>query len=701
MYPLSPASNFFITFPSFLISTGVIVVCLISKKTLLSSIFVTVPSVMRLPREIRPEWQDDSFRTNDSAKKEINKNDIDENKNKDISESINKKDVSKEKIEDFKNENLEETSDIDVSSEMKVDQKENKKMSTKTEEFLLKNKNDKKQFYDNNTENKFTIFTLKEQFNQDKESFEQPKVSLEKRNKFIEQNNISTIKQGTGNIISELLKEVDKINENEIDEKLVDSKNREKEKETITKPYKKNIMRSNKKLKDKSNLTLTGQRVQNIKSEINETQKESRYGTLNFIKDFRKELERIIPSEMLWGGRLPNKKFSEILGQSKNHIRIVMRESRFKPNYQIALDFLDDYEKHLISKFSDNSENLITLIKKYQNSNDLPKSTKEHIYKYHPNIDLDYFKNINTKEKAYWLGFINADGSVYRPTKHQDFIRFGLSLSKKDEILIDKFAKAINFNLQYKKDYTKINKKTGKSYKMIKIEFANKRFTDHLKKYGVIPNKVGKINLPDLGNPELNLALLHGFYDGDGTAGTTRITSKSRKFLEQVKERYKIPFKIRELIDKDYVNYQISLGAKLFNKMMSNYRDSLLRKRKLFIVNKFKTHELSKDMLENLIWKMPSHIIARKFDLSQSTITRLYQKYGVKPPPTSYWVNKDYPDKEKEKTFQEFMKFLRDNSGRNNQYYYEHFPYNAPSTIRVWISRARKLLKKNLKNKSK
>ena len=63
------------------------------------------------------------------------------------------------------------------------------------------------------------------------------------------------------------------------------------------------------------------------------------------------------------------------------------------------------------------------------------------------NIEINYFKEINTKEKAYWLGFIYADGYI---TKDRDILRFGIEISKKDEILIDRICQAVGFNSDYK-----------------------------------------------------------------------------------------------------------------------------------------------------------------------------------------------------------------------------------------------------------
>jgi len=67
------------------------------------------------------------------------------------------------------------------------------------------------------------------------------------------------------------------------------------------------------------------------------------------------------------------------------------------------------------------------------------------IFRYHPNINLDHFKIIDTKEKAYWLSWLFADGWL---SKQSNSVRFGVSSDKKDELLIDRFATAIGFNLK-------------------------------------------------------------------------------------------------------------------------------------------------------------------------------------------------------------------------------------------------------------
>lgn len=51
-----------------------------------------------------------------------------------------------------------------------------------------------------------------------------------------------------------------------------------------------------------------------------------------------------------------------------------------------------------------------TVIKRVLTENQIPSNLDHHKYK----CDYDYFEVINSYEKAYWLGFLAADGCNYQ-----------------------------------------------------------------------------------------------------------------------------------------------------------------------------------------------------------------------------------------------------------------------------------------------
>lgn len=70
--------------------------------------------------------------------------------------------------------------------------------------------------------------------------------------------------------------------------------------------------------------------------------------------------------------------------------------------------------------------------------------------KYHPNLNVDYFENVNSKEKAYWLGYLYADGNISIDKRKRDTKYLILETTQKDEFLIDRFAQLLVLTLNTK-----------------------------------------------------------------------------------------------------------------------------------------------------------------------------------------------------------------------------------------------------------
>ena len=104
-------------------------------------------------------------------------------------------------------------------------------------------------------------------------------------------------------------------------------------------------------------------------------------------------------------------------------------------------------------------------------------------------VDYNYFDNINSPTKAYWLGYFLADATMreYRPNCYQFVFEI------KDHEMIDELINDINFKgkVYYKNNGIK------------RLIITNNSFCQSLMKHNIIPNKTGKEKYPNI-QKELN-----------------------------------------------------------------------------------------------------------------------------------------------------------------------------------------------------
>lgn len=304
-----------------------------------------------------------------------------------------------------------------------------------------------------------------------------------------------------------------------------------------------------------------------------------RYDTLSFINDLKRVLANYIPEKMLWRCKLTDEQLSIVLGQTKSHIKKKRDQINQNPNYIISIETLEEYKSQIYKNLCRVPREISELFNKYTSLNN-PKKSIYGIYRWHPCLKIDYFEYIDTKEKAYWLGWLFAEAWL---SKHGNNIRFGVELHKDDEKdLLDEFAKVIGFNLEHKEIEIR---REGELTDYVRIRFVNDEFANNLIKHGfIVGNQKSKsIELPKLASRELYLAFILGYYDGDGKVGSTVITSGSIKFIQQVKSYFEITYKIWQTKSEwDGIGYNIYLGMDLMREMLANYKDSLTRKRKYF-----------------------------------------------------------------------------------------------------------------------
>lgn len=122
----------------------------------------------------------------------------------------------------------------------------------------------------------------------------------------------------------------------------------------------------------------------------------------------------------------------------------------------------------------------------------------------------NYFENIDNDEKAYWLGFIAADGTIYHDCKNNSY-RLKISLQESDNDFLSKFLKSISANFGIKHKQTKLN---NKFYKYCEVAFTSKKMVLDLHKYLEF-RKTYNMYLPKI-NERYTRDFIRGFIDGDG-----------------------------------------------------------------------------------------------------------------------------------------------------------------------------------------
>ena len=149
------------------------------------------------------------------------------------------------------------------------------------------------------------------------------------------------------------------------------------------------------------------------------------------------------------------------------------------------------------------------------------RTCSEAARKYH--FDEQFFKTIDTQEKAYWLGFIYADGYVSSSTSYSYSI--GISLAIKDKTHLNKFVKFINGNVPVK-DYLQNNAYKANT-KYSKLLLSSRMMYDDLVRQGVIEHKTDKLKWPN--NLPINLEnhFIRGYFDGNGCL--THVNRKRKK----------------------------------------------------------------------------------------------------------------------------------------------------------------------------
>jgi len=131
---------------------------------------------------------------------------------------------------------------------------------------------------------------------------------------------------------------------------------------------------------------------------------------------------------------------------------------------------------------------------------------KHHIIRrYRYVVDESFFDKINSEQKAYWLGFLYADGWIYR---HGYTTQMGIEVNIQDILHLEKLRVALHSShpLSYRT-----------TCPMVRLTISNPKLVSGLIQHGMIQRKSLILSFPNWLASDLIRHFIRGYVDGDGS----------------------------------------------------------------------------------------------------------------------------------------------------------------------------------------
>lgn len=241
---------------------------------------------------------------------------------------------------------------------------------------------------------------------------------------------------------------------------------------------------------------------------------------------------------------------------------------------------------------------------KYRTSKELATQRKYY-------LNEDIFENIDSDDKAYWLGFLYADGNIYVPkgkTNDTKGIRMEISLMASDDYHLHNFSHFIESN--YPVSY-RMTKCAGKEYPSCRIAFNSIKMGKDLIKWGCVPNKSLILKYPEKLDEKFFGSFLCGYFDGDGCLSFTHSEEGYKRCIVSMNGTYEFLSVINEKLNELGIMTRrgvVPTSSKTFNLAISSYN-----------FNNF----------YNLIYGKTSYILGRKFDKFRDMLFERKEEFDI------------------------------------------------------------------------
>ncbi len=144
------------------------------------------------------------------------------------------------------------------------------------------------------------------------------------------------------------------------------------------------------------------------------------------------------------------------------------------------------------------------------------QSRSPHSYRERGTFDETFFDSIDSEEKAYFLGFLYADGCLLPDKNHS--IR--INLHAKDKEILERFKELLHSTYPLY---------AFRTLNQFCLQVSSEHMWNRLKELGCIPRKTLKLTYPRWLRSDLQKHFIRGYFDGDGTLGMYPQSSDLRR----------------------------------------------------------------------------------------------------------------------------------------------------------------------------
>lgn len=221
----------------------------------------------------------------------------------------------------------------------------------------------------------------------------------------------------------------------------------------------------------------------------------------------------------------------------------------------ILLKYSNNWSQQKIADFYNLSRTVVKRILTENQADIRQKTTK-----YTANYEI--FETIDSKEKAYWLGFIAADGCNYQREHNASII---LNIHQKDIEHLQKFKNFCNTDALIQTYESSIG--YSNSTPMCKIVLNSIKMSNDLIDKGIVPNKSLILKPPSI-SKEYYLPFILGYFDGDGSISKLSQYNNysvsfqgTKEMLEWINEILNMQARLEKRTDNDKNSFYIRCGG--------------------------------------------------------------------------------------------------------------------------------------------